>query len=236
MANDPRVAPERRRLGFAEAVRAAFGFLETAYGFTCVLAQPTHVRYETPHVFLHVSHEPYSHELDRAFGLRGSERDPVAQPRRGAAYRLGDVLRMVDAPEFRKAYFQPINREQVAAMVPQLADLVRRYMDPFLRGDPVAYARLEEATRKASAEYSRRLKAELETMGDEQTRRRRWQQWRIDRTRELAEQAWDAGNYRRVTSEYRFLRDELGRPLTPDELHRLEFAQGHLQGDTGSPS
>jgi hypothetical protein len=100
--------------------------------------------------------------------------------------------------------FQVSSREGVQRLVPRVAELLKEYGDPFLNGDPAFYRRLDEANRRASAEYT-------------------WQQLLQD-TRKSADTAWSGKNYSRVVELYQTMRDELSNI----EANRLAYAEKRL--------
>ena len=90
-----RPGPERFRLGFSEAVQSAFGFLQQDYGFRCVEAGPTFVRYESDLAFVNLYHGRASYELGFEVGRRPDVR---GQPE--SHYTMAEILQLAaEAPE-----------------------------------------------------------------------------------------------------------------------------------------
>jgi hypothetical protein len=99
--------------------------------------------------------------------------------------------------------FQVSSREGVQQSVLKIAELLKKYGDSFLQGEPSFYGELEEANRRASAEYAKR-----------QAR---------DRVRKRAEAAWSEKDFARVVDLYGSIRDELG----DIESNRFRYACKH---------
>jgi hypothetical protein len=89
---------------FAQAARDAFLFLEET-GFRCVRREPSLLRYEADRVFVTVTWDPYSGEINVFIGLRPK----TGKPEDG--FSLSDLLDMeaVNVPE-RKRPFRSATR------------------------------------------------------------------------------------------------------------------------------
>jgi hypothetical protein len=194
-------SPGRWRLGFKEAVLKSFRFLYR-YGFRCVRAESTFVRYETirlfsrKRLFVNVYHGRGSYEMGVEIGPSDHEKQAVTLP---------EIVRFAGSEEAegfgQHRVFQVSSREGVQEFVPKLAGLVRKYAQPFLRGDPEAFGAAAERSRRASARYLRDIE--------------------LGRMREKGDAAWHAKDYERVINLYeRFLED-----LTRSEGMRLEYAK-----------
>jgi hypothetical protein len=191
----------RWRLGFKWAVLKNFLFL-SRYGFLCVHAETTLVRYVKlwpfwgRGLFVNVYHGRGSYEMGVEIGPRN---------RNVAAVGLAEILEWAEAKEaeeFRKhVMFQTSSREGVQRLVPQMADLIRRYGAPFLRGDKRAFSGIEEERRQSSALARRHME--------------------LKRAREKGEIAWAAKDYEQVLSIY----EPVQRDLTQSERMRLDYAR-----------
>jgi len=82
------MVPDRRSLGFVDAVRSAFGFLVADLGFDVADTDVTRVRYESDRMFVHVYHGRRSYAIGIEVGNR-HERDA---PGYGLAEVLGAIL------------------------------------------------------------------------------------------------------------------------------------------------
>lgn len=144
--------PEREALGFVEAVRSSFQFLES-YGLRIVEQKSTCVRYESPSVFVNVYHGRASYELDVEIGR-------MTEPARWVA--LGEILVLADAPELESRQgFCVLTRERVREFVPKLADLFRRYAGRFLRCDAAVYQAAWQARSTWSVQYEKHVKLRI---------------------------------------------------------------------------
>jgi hypothetical protein len=187
---------ERSRLGFDEAVVANFGFLRS-YKLKPVEKDTTFVRFESKTVFVHVYHGRASFEIGVEVGLKS----------RSEKYGLDYIVSWAgpsawEAEGFsRSTMFQVSSREGVQRLVPRVAEILKKYGDPFLRGDASFYAQLDEANRRASAEYTQRQL--------------------VDRTRKNANAAWSEKDFARVVKLYRSIRNE----LIEIERKRLSYAE-----------
>ena len=190
---------DRWQLGFKEAVLSSFGFLRT-YGLRPVEEDVTFVRYESDSVFVNIYHGRGSFEIGVEIGRLD----------RTEKYRLDYIISWAgeqawDAEGFgRGTMFQVSSREGVQNMVPKVAELVKRYGDPFLLGRPAFYASLEKANERASVSY------EHEQM--------------LTLIRREAETAWTAKNFGRVAELLQPVRAD----LTEVESKRLAYAEKHV--------
>ena len=202
-----RPGPERFRLGFSEAVQSAFGFLQQDYGFRCVEAGPTFVRYESDLAFVNIYHGRASYELGFEVGRRPDVR---GQPE--SHYTMAEILQLAAAEaEAGNSCFQASTREGVQQLVPRLAALVRKYAPPALRGDPSTFDRLRELQSANSQRYINES--------------------RLARVREQAEEAWQKKWYPLVVRLY----ESIPQDLTRVEARRLEYARKHAGPDADPP-
>jgi hypothetical protein len=193
--------PERGVLGFKEAVLDGFRFLES-YGLKVVKKDVTFVRYEARRffsnkVFVNIYHGRSSFEI----GVEVGRRD------RPEKYDLGYLVSWAGAWEAegfgRATMFQVSSREGVQRFVPKVAELLKKYGDPFLRGSPALYRELDRANQRESEKFARTQKL-------------------VDARRE-AESAWSQKSFARVVELYKPFR----RELTDIEAKRLAYAEKH---------
>lgn len=194
MLGNFKVRPDRQKLGFKEAVISSFAFLRS-YGLRPVQQDVTFVRYESVTVFLNVYHGRGSYEIGVEIGrLDGPEK-----------YALGYIVSWAGKWEHegfgKHTMFQVSSREGVQEFVPKVAELVRKYGEPFLRGETAFYDKLREANRRASLEFTK--------------------QQMIEGIRKKAEAAWHEKDYTQVAELYGRMRDELSEV----ESRRLNYAE-----------
>lgn len=201
--------PDRWKLGFKDAVLTNFRFLRD-YGFRCVRADVTFMRYETRWnllkraLYVNIYHARGSYEMGVEIGPKDSDPEMV---------ELRWILKWAGAPEADASFgdhgertmFFAQTREAVETLVPKMAELVQRYAAPFLRGDPEAYGAVHTMTKRANEIYMERMN-------------------RLAPRRYQASLAWEAKDYQRVAAIYETFEDE----LSPTEEERLADARRHL--------
>jgi len=189
---------DRDQLGFKDAVLSSFGFLRS-YGLKAIEEDVTFVRYESNAVFVNVYHGRGSFEI-------GVEIGRLDRPEK---YGLDYIVHWAgkqawDAEGFgRGTMFQVSTREGVHNIVPKVAELVKKYGDPFLTGRPTFYSELQKANERASVAYER-----------EQL---------LTRIRKEADAAWTAKDLGRVAELLQPVRSD----LTEVESKRLAYAEKH---------
>ncbi len=194
--------PDRWKLGFKEAVLENFTFLRR-YGYRRVRADVTFVRYETPwykfrrRFYVNVYHARGGYDL-------GVEIGPVDNDQEQAT--LLGILIWSNAPEVKNwriggTLWRAETRDAVQTLVPKLAELVRRFADPFLRGDPEAIKSLRKMNKEAYAV------------------------WRSNAPkRHQATLAWEAKDFEGVAAIYETFENE----LYAEEKERLAEARKEL--------
>lgn len=203
---------DRWELGFKEAVLASFDFLRK-YGFSCVRAEPTFVRYETSallstkNLFVNVYHGRGSYELGVEIGPRDRDQASLALPLivEWASRKKGENLN-------QQTIFQASTREGVQQFVPKLAELVQKYATLFLEGDPTAYQSAAQHVRRDSALCEKEIQ--------------------LRRVREQAEAAWHDKDYAQVVGLYEPFQEDLSR----SEGMRLEYAKKQVLHHRKVPS
>lgn len=190
---------DRWQLGFKDTVLSSFGFLRT-YGLRPVEEDATFVRYESDSVFVNIYHGRGSFEIGVEIGRLD----------RTEKYGLDYIVswsgkQAWEAEGFgRGTMFQVSSREGVQNIVPKVAELVKKYGEPFLSGRPAFYAELGKANERASVAYER------EQM--------------LTRIRREAENAWTAKDLGRVAELLQPVRTD----LTDVETKRLAYAEKHV--------
>lgn len=205
-------APNRGELGFKEVVLKNFRFLHR-YRFRCVRADSTLVRYETlwplsrKRLFVNVYHGRGSYEMGVEIGPSEQERETV---------RLPEMVRWAGASEVdelgQHIMFQTSSREGVQKLVPKMADIVRRYGAPFLRGERRAYSGILEKRRRSS------LRSEREMA--------------LRRARDNADVAWHAKDFEQVVRLYQPFQED----LMESERMRLNYARKRVQRPVRAPN
>ncbi|MFZ0977892.1 MAG: hypothetical protein WAN23_00700 [Candidatus Acidiferrales bacterium] len=201
-------ASDRWKLGLKEAVLANFDYL-ASYGLECVESDVTHVRYDSPKVFVNVYHGRGSYELNVEIGRHDG-------PRKDSSLSLDAVLGWKRAPE-RKVLsrelplFQSHTREGVQEMVPKMAALFRKYADPLLRGDEGAFKSFDD-----------HCTIESHRLGEH---------YRSGTTRWKADMAWQRKEWQQVIEAYESIRDDLSQT----EEAELAYAQDQVRLAEGHP-
>lgn len=148
--------PERYKLGFIEAVKSAFAFLEEEHGFRSVRAEShTFVRYESEKTFVQIFHGRGSYELGVEVGLISPENNDVE-----CHYTLQEILQLFPDSGEDLPNYQVTNKESVTKFVRKLAYLLKKYGEEVLLGKPEVYDRLDniksENFRKMQVRWIRR--------------------------------------------------------------------------------
>ena len=193
MSGSEKIGPERERLNFVNAVTERFGFL-SEWGFSMTESLPTLVRYRNGEIGVDVYHGRQSYEL--GFGVE----------RLGVRYPLATLIRAID-PEAEQEYrnFAATTPDVVANGLTQLAELVKRYGEPALRGDAEFFARLDKQRVEWAEGYA------LDVLARQ--------------LRPKADAAFREGRYREAAELYERIRPR----LTPAELKKLTLAKNRAQ-------
>jgi hypothetical protein len=198
-------AGERRAaLGFAAAVRAAFGFLE-AMGFAVVDEQATFVRYEADDRFVNVFHGRSSYELGVEIGRRVRRHGISVEAR----YPLSYVMALDHPDEAGFRTFATSRPDRLPAFVGQLATLTRQFGHDALCGRPDVFGRLAALAKRRSDALQ--------------------QSWRAADLRRAADAAWRARDWGRVVEAYAEMAAELDTvEMKASEHGRLRYARARL--------
>jgi hypothetical protein len=199
--------PDRGRLGFREAVRTSFRFLNEL-GLRPVEEKETFVRYESSAVFVNVYHGRASFELGVEIGRLKDPNEKLT---------LYDIVAWAGAEEKegfgQHVVFQVSSPEGIREFVPKLARLAEEYGTPFLKNEASAYHGALEARSRGSAEYAKQVN--------------------LRSVRSKAQTAWHAKDHARVVELYGSMRND----LTEIEAKRMAYAeQQALIGEGTSPS
>jgi hypothetical protein len=189
--------PERWRLGFAEAVKASFAFVEN-YGLTLIQEEVTLVRYRSDRVILTVYHGRSSYEIGIQFARVESSGDAFS------LYEVAKWAKNGRIEEMPTVGCQTSSRDGVQKFVPQLAETVRQYGEPLLRGDDTAYRAIGEQRSRDATEYTREV--------------------HLGAIRRKAETAWQKKDYEELIGLYGGVKDF----LTKSELMKLHYAEKQL--------
>jgi hypothetical protein len=189
----------RAALGFTEVVLATFDFLIKEYGFHCVTTELTFVRYESQFVFVNIYH-------GRASYVLGFEVGQLVEP--GTAeqkFTIGEIIDLMSAQkETGFTFLQASTRDRVQMLVPRLAELARKYAGDALRGDPLAFERLQDLQSRRSKEYLKEME--------------------LHRIRQKADDAWRKKDYTTVVELYK----SIDKDLTHLETKKLQYSEKQL--------
>ena len=197
---------DRWKLGFKEAVVENFQFLRK-YGYRLVRTEATFVRYEIPwyslrrRFYVNVYHGRGGYDLGVEVGPCADDRDQAT---------LLGILNWANAPEVKNWHvgdtlWPAESREAVQTLVPKVAELVRKYADPFLRGDREAFRTLKKMNTEAYAVWEEEMR-------------------RNAPKRHQATMAWEAKDFERVAAIYETFEHELRQ----EENERLAEARREL--------
>jgi hypothetical protein len=180
---------------FSDIVRRTFSFLEEA-GFRRLHLSPTLLRYEAENVFVTITWDPRSGEIDELIGL---------QPRkgeRGDGFSLSDLLAMegADVPE-RKMPFQVADESRLGPFLEKLAEDTSTFARSALAGDRMYFRRLKTFRSAAAQAYMRSMT--------------------LQNVRSEAEKAWHRREFDRVVDLYTSIESD----LSGSERGKLEYAK-----------
>ena len=188
---------DRHRRGFAEAATREFNFLQAAFGLTPGEPEPTVIRYVGNGVFLSVWHGRQSYEI----GLDlGRTRQPVEV---GNPYHLADLIAVRGDEAGSNVYrnYTAVTKEAVAKGLATLASDLQKHGCDALGGHAGVFEMMSEQRRARVRAYARALN--------------------LVQVRAKAQDAWAAGDYRRVAR----LLGALSDALSPAEQAKLVYAR-----------
>ena len=212
----PPAHADHSRLGFSEAVTAAFDFLVSEHGFERTQTTETSVQYKSPHVFVEVYHDRPSLELgvevarlddsSRLDNLLRAAESPVTigRPQGEYQFSLDEVARLVGTPLKGDSY-APFadDRLSVTRQVSRLAEGFKVHMLALLSGDREAFERLATKRSETAQKFTRDMV--------------------LSQLREQAERAWK----KRDLLGAQRLFEEMESDLTPAERKKLDYARKH---------
>lgn len=185
----------RESLGFAEAVAAHIAPVLAVQGFACTEATPYVVRFESAEVTLAISHDRLSYEIEVVFARKV---DPKQQ------YVLGQMINLfVESDSHKALFFQASDRDRVVACVKAIAELLQKYGQSVLAGEPAIYQRMAEVSRLRNEAYTKQV---VQTP-----------------IRKAAEEAWQRHDYPKVRELY----ESIDSDLTATEKTKLKYAKDH---------
>jgi hypothetical protein len=163
----------------------------------------TFVRFESPTVAVNVYHGRASYELGVEMELMN---DPIAKTE--PPLTLRDIVEFNGAERqtgyTRVVTFSANDPDLVRKFVNKLADLVKIYAEPELKGDRFAFDQLRIFRSRRAAEDDR--------------------EERNSRIRSEVDKAWQRKDYSSVIN----LLEKIEMHLTPAEAKKLEYARKHL--------
>lgn len=134
----------REKLGFADAVKRSFGWLERM-GFGLSAQADTLVRYQSGAVEVTVYHGRSSYEIGVEAGPRN----------RDVRFSLAELIEIAD-PQVAETYRIPsaTTPEAVARFAEEQSERLQRYGGPIFRGDPSVWDRLASARHAWAEAYA----------------------------------------------------------------------------------
>ncbi|GEM_PF-1778861 len=111
---------DRNMLGFEDAVRKYFAFLEDIYGYKCIASDLYCVKYSSDKVYINIYHERISYELYFEIGmLPEKNNNPLIA-------NLNDIVAMCSMLR-EKVLYQASNNNDVYTVVEKLAHITLTY-------------------------------------------------------------------------------------------------------------
>ncbi|MDF9409600.1 hypothetical protein L7E55_14775 [Pelotomaculum isophthalicicum JI] len=165
----------RIMLGFQDAVKKYFAFLEDQYGFRCNYSDLYIVKFSSGKVFLNIYHERISYEIYIVIGILPENYNNQLKA------NLSDILEMSGITNER-TFYQASNKNDIYVVIKKLSDLVRIYANDALNG---------------SIDY---FKAILEERIQRQQNKLILQELKV--AEKKANSAWDSKDYKKVVEIY----------------------------------
>jgi len=191
-------------LGLQTIVAKEFGFLITKFGFQCVKAGPTLVRYESESVFVNIyfdmnrSYE-FGCELGRNDDLRGSLEVP---------FDIGEIIRSKKYSEKdTPSSYQVTSREYLKKYAKELANCLKNIANEFLVGSRDAFNKVADFRDKECEEYA--LETDLRLM------------------RSQLNIVWQKKQYNLIVE----LLTPLKENLKQSEMKKLKYAMSKIRAD-----
>lgn len=119
--------PDRSLLGFQEAIREHFEFIENQYGYKRISSSPYCVKFNSDTTYLYVYHERISYEIYLEIGIlpQGDMNSFKADVR--------DIVMYTGNPS-DQSFYQASNKNAVEVVVKKLANLIDLYAKEPLSG------------------------------------------------------------------------------------------------------
>jgi hypothetical protein len=166
-----------------------------AQGFACTEATPYVVKFESAEVALAISHDRLSYEIEVAFLCKADLSQKCT---------LRDMLDAVRGPSHKESeFFQASEPDRVVMCVKAIAELLQKYGQSVLAGEPAVYQWTRESARLRNEAYTKQVVQQP--------------------IRKAAEEAWQHHDYRKV----RHLYESIESDLVPLEQKRLKYAKEH---------
>jgi len=189
---------QMRLLGFKEMAIKAFYFLERDYGYKCVVANDTFIRYECNLTFVNIYHGRTSYEIGFEVGPRNKDHDVDLEER----FSLFDLLELAGVrEELGYEFYQASTTETMIPIVDKIAEWVKVYGVDALKGDANTFARLTEIQKKLSDNYLENIE--------------------LRRVIEKATSAWKDRRF----ADYIKICKPFENKLSPTERNKLEYAK-----------
>ena len=126
----------RMQLGFQDAVREYFAFVENEYGFKCVFSDVYIVKYESRKAYLKIYHEKLSYELNLEVGLISKDN----KNRMNA--NIKEILEFSRTNE--KTFYQASNRSGVYDTIEKFAIYMKEYAQDALNASLPYFSNINE--------------------------------------------------------------------------------------------
>ena len=185
----------RNQLGFAEAVTAHIAPILATEAFVCTEATESIVKFESPKVVLSLSHNRRDYQIEVALILRAN---PLLK------CTLHDIVNAECGPNGKEqSFFQASNPDRIVACAQAIAEVLTKYGQSVLAGEPVAFERTVKLARLRDEKFTKRVVQQP--------------------ILKAAEEAWGRRDYGKVRTLYESIEKDLG----PVEQNRLKYAKDH---------
>lgn len=191
--------PNRDRLGFKEQALKYFTFLIDVYGFHCVTAKVTFVRFESQKVFVNIYHGRASYEIEFEIGLLTSNGKKERSITSSAFLELIGCKEKADKP-----FWQANTKEGIEKGIAKMAAFIRQHATKALQGDIPTFETLFSIQKQS---WDRHLEG-----------------MKLQNIREKANEAWKFKDYAKLVELFEPVKCE----LKPAEVKKLEYAKKRL--------
>ncbi|MEI7862460.1 MAG: hypothetical protein WCJ21_07510 [Planctomycetota bacterium] len=187
----------------ASIVGPSFKFLLDSFGFKCIVATKTFVRWESPAVFVSCNYD-----FGRSFELSVEIGQKAGNPER--PFNFGEFVRSQAVPEAEwPSGYTAVTPDAVESLAVKLARILSHYGRPLLTDESKAWNRLTDLRDRECCEFA--LQQELRY------------------AREDAKEAWKAKDFRwfiQCLAQYRGV-------LEASELEKLKYADSRVSDISG---